>query len=684
MVVPLALVIGAPAAWAFRRRPFPGSRLLESAALVPLAVPGVALAFSLIDAAGGAPRLAAGRRPSRLHRPAGRSKSVTNAVETFDPRLEAAARSLGAGPWRPLRRIMLPLLTPALVLSSLLVFAVSWGEFNVSFLLATPLLQTFPAALYVTYTTNSFPVAAGGDAGLPGAGRAGPGRDPGPGRRGVPPGAPGVKVHVEDVSFAYGREPVLSGVSLDLAEGGITVVIGPSGSGKSTLLQLLCGLLHPSRGQILFDGEDVTGRPHGAAGRGRGLPVLRPLPASLGAGEHRLRAEDRAAAATPCAPRAAGPRAATWRRGFGTRRPCWPRAAPGPARPRSSPAASSSGWRSPAAIAPRPALLLLDEPLSALDARLRRSVRAELAALLRKLGTTTFYVTHDQEEAMLLADHLVVLDEGQVVQAGDPLDLYRRPATPFVASFLGEANLVEVEARPVDGHPGPPPDAARLLRPAGSGRPRLAPGPSRGPGGRPWRRLRHRPRRPRPRPPRPRRAPAQRRHRGPRPLSSPDRAHARQPGENWRADPEAAFRGAEGLRPPWPSPGPPPRPPPGERKPFGMRSFGSWASCSRSISRIPSAEGSLSPWAGGREVRGEERRRASSPARPQVVRGAAVSPVQDDAAHQRREEVEAGPERGEGVAGELVSGGEQRGEALGADVSFRSTTTLFQVMRNAE
>jgi putative spermidine/putrescine transport system ATP-binding protein len=98
------------------------------------------------------------------------------------------------------------------------------------------------------------------------------------------------------------------------------------------------------------------------------------------------------------------------------------------------------------AVAPRPALLLLDEPLSALDARLRRAVRSELASLLRKLGTTVFYVTHDQEEAMLLADHLVVLHEGRVEQAGPPLDLYRRPATPFVASFLGEASLVEVSA----------------------------------------------------------------------------------------------------------------------------------------------------------------------------------------------------------------------------------------------
>lgn len=159
-VVPLALLLGAPAAWAFRRRPFPGSRLLEAAALVPLGVPGVALAFSLLQTAGGTPRfwlLAAGHLAYTLPLVI---KTVGNAVDTLDPRIEAAARSLGAGSFQVVRRVTLPLLSPALVLSSLLVFAVSWGELNVSFLLAAPLLQTFPAALYRAYTTSSFPVAA--------------------------------------------------------------------------------------------------------------------------------------------------------------------------------------------------------------------------------------------------------------------------------------------------------------------------------------------------------------------------------------------------------------------------------------------------------------------------------------------------------------------------------------------
>jgi putative spermidine/putrescine transport system permease protein len=159
-VVPLALLLGAPAAYAFRRRPFPGARWLESAALAPLAIPGIALAVALIETAGGAPRfllLVAGHLAYTVPLVL---KTVGNALSGFDPRLEAAARTLGATPRETARRVVLPLLAPSLTLAALLVFAVSWGEFNVSFLLATPLLKTFPAALYATYTANSFPVAA--------------------------------------------------------------------------------------------------------------------------------------------------------------------------------------------------------------------------------------------------------------------------------------------------------------------------------------------------------------------------------------------------------------------------------------------------------------------------------------------------------------------------------------------
>ena len=258
-----------------------------------------------------------------------------------------------------------------------------------------------------------------------------------------------MKAHVEGIGFSYdqaSREPVLSDVSLDLPEGGITVVIGPSGSGKSTLLQILAGLLAPDAGAVRFDGRDVMGVP--AERRDVGvvfqsyalfphLTVRDNVAFGLTTARRRL----------PRAEVAARVREAAALLGI---EPLLGR----------RPAELSGGERQRVAvaraIAPRPALLLLDEPLSALDARLRRSVRAELAALLARLGTTAFYVTHDQEEAMLLADHLVVLREGRVEQAGAPLDLYRRPATAFVASFLGEANLLPAAVAAPLFRGGPP------------------------------------------------------------------------------------------------------------------------------------------------------------------------------------------------------------------------------------
>lgn len=160
VVVPLALLIGVPAAIAFGRHPFPGSRLLESAVLSILSVPGIALSVALLVAAGGAPRfwlLAAGHLAYTVPLVV---RTTRHALDAIDPALDEAARTLGASPARIARRVLLPLLRPAIALAALLVFTVSWGEFNASYLLTTPLAQTFPAALFATYTTNSFPVAA--------------------------------------------------------------------------------------------------------------------------------------------------------------------------------------------------------------------------------------------------------------------------------------------------------------------------------------------------------------------------------------------------------------------------------------------------------------------------------------------------------------------------------------------
>ena len=159
-VVPLALLIGAPAAFAFRRRPFPGSGFLETLAMTPLAIPGIALAVGLLVGGGRTPRfglLVAGHLAYTL-------PLVLKTVRTRWRERTGTSKGRrvpwGPGPWKTAAWVTLPRLVPGLVLSALLVFAVSWGEFNVSFLLASPVVQTFPAALYLTYTTNSFPVAA--------------------------------------------------------------------------------------------------------------------------------------------------------------------------------------------------------------------------------------------------------------------------------------------------------------------------------------------------------------------------------------------------------------------------------------------------------------------------------------------------------------------------------------------
>jgi ABC-type sugar transport system ATPase subunit len=265
-----------------------------------------------------------------------------------------------------------------------------------------------------------------------------------------------MKVKLRDVAFAYRREPVLADVSLTLPEGAITVVIGPSGSGKSTLLRLLAGLLAPAAGAVLFDGRDVAEVPTERRDVGvvfqsyvlfPHLTVAENVAFGLRSARGR-RAGSGGVAETGQRVRAAAALLAI--------EPLLGR----------KPSELSGGEQQRVAlaraIAPHPSLLLLDEPLSALDARLRRSVRAELAALLRRLATTVFYVTHDQEEAMLLADHLVVLDRGRVVQQGPPLDLYRRPANAFVAGFLGEANLLPAEVAGAMG------GAVRLATPVGA------------------------------------------------------------------------------------------------------------------------------------------------------------------------------------------------------------------------
>ncbi len=205
-------------------------------------------------------------------------------------------------------------------------------------------------------------------------------------------------------------------------------MLGASGSGKSTLLRAIAGLEPLDAGRVLIDGTDQAPRRARAAWRGDGLPVVRVVPAPERRAQHRVRA-----AGAVGAPRGDRRARARDRRGAAARRA----AATG------GPAELSGGERQRVALAralaARPRVLLLDEPLSNLDAQLRVSTRAEIRRVQEQTGVTTLHVTHDQGEALALGHRVAVLRDGRLEQLGTPDEVWERPASAWVARFVGHA-----------------------------------------------------------------------------------------------------------------------------------------------------------------------------------------------------------------------------------------------------
>jgi iron(III) transport system ATP-binding protein len=243
------------------------------------------------------------------------------------------------------------------------------------------------------------------------------------------PGAAGVTI--DHVSFAYGTNRILSDVSLSIERGEFFAFLGPSGSGKTTLLRLVAGFGVPSAGRILIGDRDVTPVPPWQRNVGMVFQNYALWPHMTVAANVAFGLEQRRMPREEIRRRVAAVLDLVGLGALGARRP----------------AQLSGGQQQRVALARtlviEPAVLLLDEPLSNLDAKLRGEMRAELQALQRKTGLTTIYVTHDQEEANATADRLAVLDQGRIQQIGRPMDLYDRPANRFVATFLGTANLIE-------------------------------------------------------------------------------------------------------------------------------------------------------------------------------------------------------------------------------------------------
>lgn len=235
---------------------------------------------------------------------------------------------------------------------------------------------------------------------------------------------------VRDLNAHYGANHALKHVDLDIESGGIFAILGPSGSGKSTLLRVIAGFESASSGEVLLEGADLLAqaphrRPVGLMFQSYALFPHMSVAKNIAFG---LEAErlPRAEITT----RVDEALAMIGLEDLATRRP----------------AQLSGGQRQRVALAralvKRPTILLLDEPLSALDRQIRAEMQTELKRLQREMGMTFVIVTHDQEEAMSLADRIALLKDGAIEQVGTPTDLYERPATRFSASFIGTSTLL--------------------------------------------------------------------------------------------------------------------------------------------------------------------------------------------------------------------------------------------------
>jgi putative spermidine/putrescine transport system ATP-binding protein len=255
--------------------------------------------------------------------------------------------------------------------------------------------------------------------------------------------AAGIAVRLDGVEKRYGDVVAVAGVDLEVRDGEFFSMLGPSGSGKTTTLRMIAGFELPTRGRVVLHGHDVTDVapfdrdvntvfqdyalfPHMSVGEnvGYGLMVRkvpRPERAERVTEALRMVRLD----------------------GYEKRRP----------------SQLSGGQRQRVALARalvnRPRVLLLDEPLGALDLKLREEMQIELKAIQQQVGITFIYVTHDQEEALTMSDRIAVFNAGRIVQLGTPAEIYERPATRFVAGFVGTSNLVSGEvARSIMGREG--------------------------------------------------------------------------------------------------------------------------------------------------------------------------------------------------------------------------------------
>ncbi len=247
--------------------------------------------------------------------------------------------------------------------------------------------------------------------------------------------SPEAFLRIENLVKSFGTNTVVKGANLAFNRGEFISLLGPSGCGKTTILRMIAGFERPTSGTILVEGKDITPLQPNQRKVGMVFQAYALFPnmtvadnvgfglkiAGMPAEQRRARVEEML--------KLIGLPAATFGKRF--------------------PFEMSGGQQQRVALAralaPKPRMLLLDEPLSALDAKIRVSLRQEIRAIQRELGITTIFVTHDQEEALSISDRIVVMSAGNVEQFGTPFEIYNHPATKFVAQFVGTINTLDAE-----------------------------------------------------------------------------------------------------------------------------------------------------------------------------------------------------------------------------------------------
>ena len=395
--------------------------------------------------------------------------NVEAAMRTFDVRLERAARTLGATAWQAFRRVTLPLVRPGILAGALFVFIFSIDEVVVAIFLSGTTAVTLPKLMFDSITQDelnpvvtavaSLQIAMAVTVVLSAAalGRRGarlaaaaigavdePGSDPGaapvagthslssgqgvtPARRGHVTAEP---LRLVAVSKRFGRVVALEEASLEVAPGEFVTLLGPSGSGKTTLLNLVAGFEAPSSGEIYFGARPISGLPPNRRDVGMVFQDYALFPHLTVFENVAFPLRLRRLSSSAVRARVEQMLDVVHLAGLESRRP----------------RELSGGQQQRVALARalvrEPTLLLMDEPLGALDRHLRERMQAEIRQLHRRLGMAVLFVTHDQAEAMAMSDRIVVVNRGRVQQIGRPEELYRKPANAFVATFVGESNLL--------------------------------------------------------------------------------------------------------------------------------------------------------------------------------------------------------------------------------------------------